>query len=352
MKKRLIFILLLGATLAACKKEPLPVLPAETGPYYSINGFIDGIHTNLNVGQEGILISQGKTTISGIEHYYGQIVSPSEDLLIKIDFVRPEAPMSTTGLAALSPGSINYLIHQPGCLSPSFGANLAQPNYLLIKNEFGVFESIDEVEFDEYGIHNVTMKFTDVSQNSFQVPVNYGFNELFLNAGFQAFGSMDTVYLSAFNTGLSHEWYVDGSFMSSETIYATVLSNGIHKVEHKLIDDNGNEASNVTLVRVTDFVLDWQMSMSNCQGGSTPISSYGNVTVTIITGGQEYKSSNSVDNFANSFIVSDVEYVGNSGGDPVRAVFDFNFDAILVNDTNTDSLSLSGMSGTFNVGLQ
>ena len=145
--KKLLYILVLSAAVVSCKKEPLPVLPDDTAPYYSISGYIDSEFINMNVGQEGILISQGVDMTNGVETYFGQIVSPSQDLLIKVEVTRPEVPFTPNGLAALNEGGISYLVHEQGCLSASFGSNTLQPNYLLIKNSSGVFEPVTEVEF-------------------------------------------------------------------------------------------------------------------------------------------------------------------------------------------------------------
>lgn len=350
MKTNLLIIALVSLVLVACKKEPLPPLPPETGPYYSIQGYVGGTLIDMNVGQEGVLTSQGATTENGVTYYFGQIVSPSEDLLIRIDFAKPEVPLTSSGFKAFNGGNISYMIHEPGCKTFTFGGSSQQSNFLLVKNEFGDFEPVTEVSYDEFGIHTATLKFTDVSSNSFQVPVSYGFDNVQMNTGFQAFPNADSVIFSAVDLGLYHDWYVNGSFVGSgSSIVVDPLPIGIHKVEHKVRDDYNNEASQVTLMRITDYVLDWKMDINNCTG--PPSSNYGKVIVTVLTDGQEYKSSYAAGNVQNSFIVSDIDYIGNSSIEPTRAVFDLNFDALLINEANTDSLSLSSMSGTFNVGL-
>lgn len=351
MKKGLLYIMTFGLLLTACKKEPLPDLPPETGPYYSVSGYINGEFVELNVGQEGILISQGVTDNNGVESYYGQILSPSEDLMIRIEFTRPELVQGNQGLSVLNEGSIEYLVHEPGCLKPNFGGSTGQLNFLLVKNEYGVFEPLTEFEFDEYGIHNKTLKFTDVSQNSFQIPIQYGYDPEMLDPDFQAYGLMDTTYFAANNTSGSHEWYVDGQLVGTSSSFHDHLATGIHKVEHKIIDQNYNEARHTTLVRVTDFVFDWKMDLSGC---STPNyeSNYGKVTITVQTNGKQYTSDHVAGNTYNGFNVSDIEYVANSSGIPSRVVFDLSFHVTLVDDTGTESLSLSDMSGTFNIGLQ
>ena len=139
--------------------------------------------------------------------------------------------------------------------------------------------------------------------------------------------------------------------MSNEANFTYQIPIGVHKVEHKIRDSYNNEASHITLVRITDYVLDWQMTMSGCAGPNYE-SNFGKVTVSVITNGKEYRSDKVTDNLQNNFQVSNIEYVGNANGDPARAVFDISFDAKLVDESGTDYLSLTDMTGTFNVGLQ
>lgn len=350
--KRVVGIMILALIMVACKKEPLPNIPPSTGPYYSIKGYMDGTYFHMNVGQEGILISQGTSVENGIKSYYGQIVSPSEDLLIRIEFTAPEAPLNAQGLIALNAGNVSYLVHSPGCQSASFGSNFTQFNFLQIKNELGIFQPVNEVNFTKFGIYPITMKFTDAGQSTFQVPVNYGFSNNVLNPGFTSYEIADSVQFVAFVSEFNHQWLIDGNLVSTAASFYTSLANGVHLVEHKIVDGYSNEASHSTLVRFTDYVLDWQMTMNNCTGSANPTNNYGKVTVKALTNGQEYKSDGSADNLTKFFTVSNIEYIGNSNQEPTRAVFNVVFEAELVNESGTESLSLTGMEGTFNVGLQ
>jgi hypothetical protein len=349
MKKSVAFILLVALALIGCKKEPLPELPEETGPYYSIQGYIDGEYIDLNVGQEGIKISQGVEYDNGVRSYFGQILSPIDDILIKIQFVRPERPMTSKGLDAFDLSNLGFLVHEPGCISLDYGGSLVQPNYVLIKDEQGDFQAVNDVSFSEYGIHDMTIKFTDLGSNSFQVPVNYGFNDVQLNSKFQSIEYGDSVIFNPNNSSGTHEWYVDNYLVSGNTVCTTSVSNGVHLVEHRFKDENNNESIHSTLIRFTDSVFDWQMGLTPCS--STNNSNYGKVTVTAVVDGETYKSHKAIDNLDKSFAVSNIEYVGNYSAAPSRVVFDFYFESTLLNGNQTDSLSLTAMSGTFNAGL-
>lgn len=350
--KRVLYIFIMAIFVVSCKKEPLPDLPDETGPYYSINGDIDNEFINLNVGQEGILISQGTSSNNGVTSYFGQIVSPDQDLLIRIEVTRPEAPLTASGLKAMNEGHLEFLVHESGCLTPSFGSNFLQSNFVLIKNNAGQFEPVTQIEFDEFGLYDLTMKLTDVGQNSFVIPIQYGYHPEVLNPGFTTSAYGDSVIFLAENNTGSHEWYVDGSLINtSPSSFTHQMPIGVHTIEHKIRDEYNNEASHFTLLRITDYVLDWQMKIGGCSG---PVqdSNFGKITVSVITNGKEYKSDHATSNLQHSFIVNDIQYVADDSGNPIRAVFDFSFDVELVDENGTDSLSLNGMSGTFNVGLQ
>src|SRR5690606_12023789 len=122
-------------------------------------------------------------------------------------------------------------------------------------------------------------------------------------------------------------------------------------VQHVIHDQYYNESTHTTLLRVTDYLLDWQLAMNGCSG-PVNTSNYGKVTISVQKNGELYKSDRTAINLLNNFSVSNIEYVGNSSYEPIRVVFDLAFDAMLVNESGSDSLSLSAMSGTFNVGLQ
>ncbi|UKN03558.1 hypothetical protein K6119_08530 [Paracrocinitomix mangrovi] len=353
MGKGKLYILGIVLGLVACKKEPLPDLPPASPPYYSIKGNIDGNFVEMNVDQEGIHISQGVNVENGIKTYYGQLISVNDDLLLKIEFTQPEQLKSSNGINLMNNGNISYMLQQEGCLAPSFGGNLTQGNFLMIQNQQGVFEQANQLEFDEYGIYDVSFKFTDVGQNTITVPVNYGYHNNSLNSDFTASALQDSVVLTANLNEYTHDWYVDGNYIGSGFQTITTMPIGIHKVEHVIRDEYMNESSSTSLIRIIDFVFDWQMKLNQCSGGTNNQSNYGKVKVTVVKDGVEFKSENTPWNIYNgNFNVSDIEYISSNAGTPTRVVFDFYFDALLATEGETETLSLSSMSGTFNVGLQ
>ena len=350
MKNRGIY-LVLALVLGACKKEPLPDLPQETAPYFLIEGSMNGSGVYYNVGQEGIKIAHGKTQVNGVETYFGQILSPSDDILIKMEFTRPSKNYKATTFTAFDFGSLGYLVNKPGCVNFGFGQNQTQMYAMQILADGGNFVQANQLEFDEYGIYDVTVKFTDFNPTSYVIPVQYGFKNTQVNSEFELTANGTIVNFYPNNESGTHKWFVNGALVSSDTSYSSEFPIGIHKVSHEITDEYGNKATSTSLMRISDFVLDWKMSMNNCASSNYQVNNYGKVNVIVQTNGEIYKSSNSIANLSKSFSITNDTYVMTSGPDPSRAVFDFSFDAILVNDSKTDSLSLEGMTGTFNIGL-
>ncbi|MEZ4922665.1 MAG: hypothetical protein R2780_05775 [Crocinitomicaceae bacterium] len=350
--KNWLLLILVVVLAVSCKKEPLPELPDGNYPYYSVKGYVDGEYTEMKVGQEGIHISQGTSELNGMTTYYGQIISPSEDLMIRIEFIRPEVNVTSQGYSAFNLSNIGLLVHEQGCYSAHFGSNLQQLNFVQVQNDQGVFSPLSEISFDEYGVYNLALKFTDLGNSTFNIPVKYGFVNSMINAGFSVSSNGDSTYFSANDPELAHEWIIDFNLQSEEANFGLPLSNGIHQVVHYTEDEYGNIATYTTLVRITNNNLDWKLSLDNCVGSGSMSSQFGKIIVTASKAGTTYRSDHTVENLSNSFSISGVEYIGNSSLMPDRAVFDFHFKALLVNQSNTDSLSLNAMSGTFNVGLK
>lgn len=347
--RRICEVVILALVLVACKKEPLPELPSDTGPYYSIKGNMDNDQIDLNVGQEGIKIDFGISEINGVESYFGQISSPAYDIEVKIEFVRPEEKVSSTGFNVFDFDNLGFLVHKSGCVNVDFGANLQQLNYMLVKDEEGNFQPMQNLTFEQFGVFERTFKFTDVSQNSFKIPIQYGYNSTNLNPDFQVTGNGTSVIFAPATTEGSHQWIVDGNLVSNDAQFSSQFEIGVHIVQHIVTDAYQNSTIFTSLMRISDFVLDWKMSLTPCV---QDVSNYGKVVVQVTKNGEVYRSDLSHQNTWKSFSVENEELVYDSEFEVNNAVFDFAFDAVVVNESETDSLSLTGMTGRFNIGLK
>ena len=349
MMKRIWGVAILTLVLVACKKEPLPELPEDSGPYYSIKGGMDSEQIDLNVGQEGIKIDFGVSDINGIESYFGQISSPASDIEVKIEFVRPEIRVSSAGIQAFDLNNLGFLVHQTGCMNVDFGANVYQSNFMLVKDEIGNFQPVQNLTFEQFGVFERTFKFTDASQNSFKIPIHYGYESTDMSADFQVTGNGTNVIFAPATMGGTHQWIVNGDLVSNDAQFSDQFDIGVHIVQHIVTDAYQNSSTFTSLMRISDYVLDWKMSLTPCV---PDLSNYGKVVVQVTKNGEVYRSDLSHQNTWKSFTIENEELVYNSEFEVDNAVFDFAFDAVVVNESQTDSLSLTGMTGRFNIGLK
>src|SRR5687768_9377778 len=104
----------IALAVTSCKKEKLPELPDENAPYYSIRGLVEGDSIHWVVGLDQATLSYGMEKMNGIDTYYGQINSGSDDKAIRVEIIRPEVVFDGATLAAIKSGQANYVVHKPG----------------------------------------------------------------------------------------------------------------------------------------------------------------------------------------------------------------------------------------------
>lgn len=349
MIKGYLYLFILALVIASCKKEELPVLPDENGPYYHIAGLVNDDSINWEVGVDNTWISYGQSSINGVDSYYGQITSGANGDAIRIEILRPEIYSDGTEITAFNQTSLEYLVHQPGAIKFNFGMNYEQFNYVLIKNQNDLFESASQVGFDEFGLYNLCVKFSDFSlTNSFILPVRFGFEDNLLNTGFTSHGEGDTVYVQSNAIEGTHEWFLDGALVSQEAAFHMQLNDGIYQLKHKYKDNYGNEGSYTTLIRFKDQAFYWQMRYYYMTP-SEPSSHYGNVLVSMQKDGVWYRSEHALSNLENKFNVSNITTFISLDQDPSKTTFDFLFTSVLWNDSQSDSLYLPEMSGRMGI---
>ena len=337
--------------IVSCKKEPLPDLPEENSPYYKIKGLVNDKSIDWNVGLDNVTISYGTGNLNGIETYYGQINSLSNNEAIKVEVIRPERIFNGAQIAVIPQSGLSYFVHKPGAIKFNFGSNFSQFNYFLIKNNSNDFVAMDLINFDCYGIYNLELKFLDYSSTPFVLPVKYGFEEETISARFDCVGDGGNIVASPEVISGNHKWYVDGTLVSEESTLYHSLQNGIYTIKHKYTDDYSNESEHTTLVRIKNDHFYWQLRYFYEQP-SQFVSNYGKVIVSYLHNGTWYSSENTTDNLKNAFSVSNINTLIDENFQPQSCTFDFNFRSTLYNINQSDSLYLPEMTGTFNIGLK
>ncbi|MBK7128135.1 MAG: hypothetical protein IPM74_13100 [Crocinitomicaceae bacterium] len=347
------FVLIIFMVIfSACKKEPLPVLPDENEPYYSIRGDVNDDSINWIVGLDDATFTYGVGEMNGINTYYGQINAGTGDMAVKIEILEPEIFYNGSSVAAISSQTLNYLVHEPGAIKFNFGLNYSQFNYILIKNESGDFEYMTQVNFTEFGIHPLTMKFTDYSSSeSFNIPVCFGFEKEQISAEFTSSGQGDTLHTQPSNLEGTHAWYLNNELVSNEAQLVKPMQDGIYSLRHEYTDISGNQARYETLIRFLNGEHYWQMKYYYLIP-EDPTSHYGNVIVSMKKDGQWYSSEHCPLNLEQIFHTANISTYVNSDLQPESTKFDFSFESVLYNDNQTDSLHLDDMTGTISVGIK
>lgn len=341
-----------GVFLVSCKKDPLPELPEENDPYYCIRGLVNGDSINWIAGLDNVTYNYGTGNLNGIETYYGVINSGINDMAIKIEIVEPELIYDGATIASIEAGKLSYLVNQNGYIKFNFGMNYEQFNYVLVKNEQSDFTFQEQVLIEDYGVHNLTLKFTDFSNyESYVLPVRYGFEFIQLNPYFNSISEGSTLIVTPETQSGTHEWYLNGNLVSDSLVFVKELEDGIYQLRHKLKDENGNISEHTTLIRMKDGVYHWQLKYFYMPPAE-PVSHYGDVIISMRKNGVWYTSKNTSINCSNDFTVSNIETILDAQFQPVSTLFDFEFGAMLYNDDQSDSLYLPQMVGSLSVGLQ
>lgn len=351
MNKNYYLILMLSLAFFSCKKESLPELPEENSPYYKIKGLVNEDLIDWNVGLNNVTITYGTGDMNGVQTYYGQINSATDGKAIKIEVIRPERFFNGAKVTLIPTDGLSFFVQKSGAIKFNFGANFSQFNYFLIKNEANDFMSMDLVNFDEYGLYNLELKFLDYSSTPFVLPVKFGFEEELINARFDCIGDGGSIVATPEKSAGKHKWFIDGNLVSEETVFIYTLQNGIYSLKHKFSDEFGNEAEYSTLVRIKNDQFYWQLKYFYEQPNQC-VSNYGKVIVSFLKNGEWYNSENTLDNLKNSFSVANINTVLGQDFEPQSCMFDFDFKSSLYNDNHTDSLYLSDMIGTINIGLK
>ncbi len=344
-----IIVLMVILALSSCKKDPLPVLPEQNDPYYTIKGLMNNDSIDYSVGLENVSIIHGITELNGVDSYYGELYAPNDDFKFRIEIIKPEITNNASGFNPLQDGEYDYLYHNSGCVLFKFGLIADQINYFLVKDEMDQFVIMDQIDFEEFGIYEKTVKFTDITsgQDIFKVPVKYGFEDEDLVSGFSSYGNMDTVIITPNVEYGEHKWFIDGDLVGEEMIYSGHMADGVHEVRHVIKDEFGNEQEDQTLIRFRAGEFYWQMTYNYCSPLNVP-NNYCHIKLTVEHNNQTYCSTKAMNE---EFEMEDLFYVANQNNEIIWAIYDFELDATLVDENWGDSLSLSEIKGTFNIGL-
>jgi hypothetical protein len=149
-----------------------------------------------------------------------------------------------------------------------------------------------------------------------------------------------------------HEWYIDGLLVGTEANYDGPIRTGKHRINHRVMDANSNQSETNRLVRFNGGKQIWALKIKFKEEYPFETYNYGRLIVSMYKDGEWYTSDHSVGNKNQTAKIENVEMVTLEQGQLPLVAFNIDFDAVLLNDTKSDSLSLSNMAGKFVVGLE
>ena len=350
MKRSVPYLLCLTAIVTSCNKTPLPTLPPSNDPVYYLSGTVNDDPFDVLVGVGDASITYGISEMNGIDTYYGEVKSESEDFLLRLDVLQPSLMPSVGNEEALIPENGELLVHNPVNLQFRFGNYNQQCDNLLVMNEMGEFEMTNIVSLSEYGVYNIALKFTDVSLKIFEIPVRYGFEAPELNAAFVSNGEGDQCQLFPVGEFPVHQWYVNDLLVSEASYCSVQMPDGINVVRHVIEDADGNSAEHVTLIRYDQGLFLWQLAYVY----SAPLieSNYGKCLVSFKRDGVWYKSAIASDNIDKIIYLTAPSILRGQSEVPTLAWFNLAMNVALKDDSQTLSLSLENVEGRMAVGLQ
>ena len=354
MKHIWLYMIAVTVVFAACKKEPLPELPEGNDPIYTMSGLVDGDSLNWNVGLESVVLNKGVSEENGVLLYYGEMESITTGEKIRLEFTRQERQKIGTNFNVFRSYNVPFLVHEKGKVEFDFGGVGNEVNNLQIIDSNGNPAKTDNHEIEEFGYHNIRMRFRHYGGHEFSVLVKHGYQDKDLVSDFHAQGDNDLIILEPKGDAeaYSHEWYIDHTLVSTEMAYEGTAQDGIHTIMHRVFDADGNSSFSNGLFRFKGGKEFWSMKINQSPDYEYEAYNYGRVIVSMYKDGEWYSSDHAVSNKGNHLNANNALFIPNEEeGQPLMS-FDYNFSVTLHNDTQTDSLELSNLNGKFLLGLE
>ncbi|NOQ71567.1 MAG: hypothetical protein GQ574_06180 [Crocinitomix sp.] len=354
MKVRYIILIFVGFALTACNKTPIPELPEGNDPIYTLKGQIDGVEIDYSVGLESVVLNRGVKNESGLVSYYGEMESVTNNEKIRVEFIQLETPLAAGRTEVFNGLTVPFMVHEPTKISFDFGAfGGGQDGFFTFEPEGGPeVKNSGEHELDEFGYLHFKGRFRDVGLQQYNFTIKNGFENSELVSMFGSFGGEDSIHLNSEGEYPFNEWYIDGLLVGTDKNYDGPISTGIHRINHRVMDINSNQSETDRLVRFNGGKQIWEMKIVYKEEYPFETYNYGRVIVSMFKNGEWYSSDRAVGNKGSNAKIENVELVSLGQGELPLVAFDIDFDAMLLNDSMSDSLSLSNMGGKFVVGLE
>lgn len=350
-KKHYIIALLITFFALACKKIEPPVDETEANePIYLLEGLINEDSIKLYVNDTTVFISDSPYNMNGVEAYSSTISDLETGFELKMTVIRPEIFLDEDGVKLIENGELDFLVHEEICKSFDFPDGSNQGDYFGISINTETTQG-NVVDIKEYGKYSADLKFSNISSQTYELPVEFGFKDEILNPYFEADGLGSVLSYTAEDNGLIHEWKIDGNVVNDSFAGEQQLSDGIHRISHYVEDDYDNVATYTTLVYFQNGLYKWTLETSYCSPNIVE-NNYGRVFIEVKYNGIEYTSVYNPENFNNQLEISNIVYVVNPNTQSIDFVkFNIKFDAELKTQDNLKTLNLKDMNGTFHIAV-
>ncbi len=352
-----IVVMVTVAVLASCKKEPLPDLPEGNSPIYTLNGNVNSDSVDLSVGLDGTKLNYGLSEENGLITHFGEIDAPNKNEKFRIEFIQQERPETANETRVFNDFTVPYLVHEQVSATLDFGGVGNQTSYVSISKSDSIpFLTTNAIELKEYGLIPIRVRFSDhnTPERVYRFTINYGYAPQNLNPSFTSESGNKMLYLTADGEAMAHKWYLNDVLVNETNMCTWTLEDGIHCIVHSVEDEYGNIAEETEIMRFKGGKEFWRMDVKYEDKALTP-QRFGNVIVSMYKNGEWYTSKEAVSNIHDSFFsVDSIRSVSEETlpNDPVLLAYKFKLGAVLYNTSQTDSLVLDNVEGTFAAGLK
>ena len=345
--------LIVGLALTACNKTPIPVLPEGNDPIYMLKGQVNGEDLDYKVGLESVVINRGVKIENGLTTYYGEMESVTNSEKIRVEFIQQETPQSGSDVQVFANLNVPFLVHDSAKVRFDFGGfGGGQGGFFYLLDDGGNMIKGTEHTVHEFGFLHKKAIFLDVNTEPYIFTIKHGFENNDLISEYVAEGVGDTIHLASKAEYPLNEWYINGILVGTEVDYTGPIEVGIHRIVHRIMDANGNQSETDGFVRFKDGKQLWDMSIIYEDETEYEANNYGRVIVSMFKNGQWYSSDFAPQNRGKEALIENVQSVPFEAGEEPLVAFDIDFDAVLYNESKTESLTLSNMDGKFIVGLR
>jgi hypothetical protein len=254
----MVFILL----VVSCKKIEPPMDEAEANdPIYLLEGLLNGDSLSLVVNDTSVFISSDPANVNGMEGYSSSISDVSNGFEVKMTLIRPEILIDQYGTKLIENGEFEFLSHQSTSKHISFSEGSNQGDYLQINVDGASVNGLD-LQFMEYGSYMASMKFPNLNDKEYQIPITVGFDNVELNPNFHISSVQNILKFVSNASDVSHEWVFDNQVVSDSQSFEYSCGNGLFEVSHKVTDQFGNSVSEKTMIFLSYGAVRWVM---NCE---------------------------------------------------------------------------------------